>query len=222
MLLWRDLLPKAEIAGLDRNEVRDFDDPRLHIYQGFQQDPAILDRIGAEVAPDGFDVILDDASHLGSVTAQSFWHLFPRHLKPGGLYIIDDWGTGYFPEWRDGHEYSGSRAALGDVRNHSPTQSLTSALKRHSIRARSAARPMAARLSPQRREALEQLYMRLEGLLSERRFRSHDYGMVGFIKQLVDACATADIDRGGVEVDNQIESLHIYCSQVFVHKRAES
>lgn len=52
-------------------------------------------------APAGFDII-DDASHVGALTRVTFWHLFERHLEPGGIYVIEDWGTGYWPDWEDG------------------------------------------------------------------------------------------------------------------------
>jgi len=32
-------------------------------------------------------------------------------------------------------------------------------------------------------------------LLNRRQFRSHDYGLVGFIKELVDECGMSDITR---------------------------
>jgi SAM-dependent methyltransferase len=220
MLLWRDLLPKADIAGLDLNDVSVPADARLHIYRGFQQDPAMLDQIACEIAPDGFDVILDDASHLGKYTSESFWHLFPRHLKPGGVYIIDDWGSGYWDDWADGRSYTGTREALGDFGSQTnvgyPTPGRIEATRR---RIRSSARPLASKLPQRTRDASEKLYMRLEGASVRKRFRSHDFGMVGFVKQLVDACAVVDIDQGRVPFDNAIAAVHVYPSQVFVHKR---
>ena len=36
------------------------------------------------------DLVVDDASHLGPQTRASFETLFPR-LRPGGLYVIEDW-----------------------------------------------------------------------------------------------------------------------------------
>ena len=53
-------------------------------------------------APGGFDIIIDDASHIGELTKTTFWHLFDHHLKPGGLYAIEDWGTGYLDDFSDG------------------------------------------------------------------------------------------------------------------------
>jgi SAM-dependent methyltransferase len=220
LLLWRDLLPNADIAGLDLNAISVPADPRLHIYQGFQQDPAILDQIAHEVAPDGFDVILDDASHLGRYTSESFWHLFPRHLKSGGVYIIDDWGTGYWHDWADGHSYEGKREALGDFSAHSDADaSSPGRLETARRRIRASARPLASKLPPGARDTAATLYMRLEGASVKRRFASHDFGMVGFVKQLVDACAVVDIDRGTVPFDNGIASVRVYPSQVFVHRR---
>lgn len=103
MVLWRDYFPRGVIAGLDAEAVAfDDDSGRVRIYQGLQQDTAILDRIAAEVAPGGFDIIIDDAAHIGHFARASFWHLFPNHLKPGGIYAIEDWGTGYWESWHDG------------------------------------------------------------------------------------------------------------------------
>jgi SAM-dependent methyltransferase len=221
MYLWRDLLPKATIVGLDLNEISIEDDSgRIHVYRGYQQDPEVLDRLAAERAPDGFDVIIDDASHLGRYTAESFWHLFPRHLKPGGIYVIEDWGCGYWPAWSDGHVYTGSRAALGDFGQDTQTTTEPSRVELVRRRVRGAARPIAAKLSPERRARLERLYMRAERATMNTRFPSHDYGMVGFVKQLVDAAAIGSIDRASpVKIDNGISSIRIDSTQVYVYKK---
>lgn len=39
---------------------------------------------------------------LGKLTRETFNHLFDQHLKPGGVYVIEDWGTGYWDSWPDG------------------------------------------------------------------------------------------------------------------------
>jgi hypothetical protein len=108
LLLWRDYFPHGIIAGLD---VRAVDVPdatgRIRIFRGAQQDPAVLDAVARAVAPEGFDVIVDDASHVGASARASFWHLFRNHLKSGGIYAIEDWGTGYWPSWPDGARYAG-------------------------------------------------------------------------------------------------------------------
>jgi len=104
--MWRDFFRKGLIVGLDFNSIKIEDGSgRIVAYQGLQQDTDLLDRIRAETAPDGFDIVIDDASHVGRMTRTSFWHLFDRHLKRGGIYAIEDWGTGYWPDFPDGVAY---------------------------------------------------------------------------------------------------------------------
>ncbi len=79
------ILKKVSIVGLDI-AVPPIADPtgRIRVYPGKQQDKALLDRIAKENAPDGFDIIIDDCSHIGEITKTTFWHPFNKHLKPGG------------------------------------------------------------------------------------------------------------------------------------------
>jgi SAM-dependent methyltransferase len=103
--MWRDYFPSGVVVGIDRLPVL-IDDAsgRIHALQGDQRNTNTLSR-AAEYAPGGFDLIVDDCSHIGTATKISFWHLFTHHLKPGGIYAIEDWGTGYWegnPEYPDG------------------------------------------------------------------------------------------------------------------------
>ncbi len=140
--LWRDYFTNAIVVGVDHKPVSvDDDSGRIRIYQGSQQDTSFLDRVADEVAPDGFDVVIDDAAHIGEYSRICFWHLFLNHLKPGGMYVIEDWGTGYWDSFPDGKHYE---AQAGCDDGDSP----------------------------------------------QVRFPSHDYGMVGFVKELVDECGT--------------------------------
>jgi hypothetical protein len=103
LLLWRDYFPFATIAGIDVKLPEGFDPgERIQIFEGNQADPQFLSQVANTVAPEGFDIIIDDASHIGELTKTAFWHLFDNHLKPNGLYIIEDWGTGYWSDWLDG------------------------------------------------------------------------------------------------------------------------
>ncbi len=201
LLLWRDLFPAAQVAGLDLNPVSVPDDTgRVHVYQGFQQETEVLDAIRSEVAPEGFDIVIDDASHIGQYTSESFWHIFPRHLKPGGIYVLEDWPCGYDDDWPDG------KAPPTAVPSTSTGR--VEALRK---RVRAAARPLAARLErhPELRRRLERLYMRAEGTTLQSRFPSHDYGMVGVAKRLVDDCGTL----------GDVASIKFVPGQAFVHKR---
>ena len=45
------------------------------------------------------DLVIDDASHLYEPTKRSFETLFPL-LRPGGLYVIEDWAWAYWKEFQ--------------------------------------------------------------------------------------------------------------------------
>ena len=106
LLLWRDYFPMGTIVGIDIQVKVDFsNEERVHVFQGAQQDTAFLSEVARKTAPEGFDIIIDDASHFGNLTKIAFWHLFDNHLKPSGLYVIEDWGTGYWSDWPDGKTY---------------------------------------------------------------------------------------------------------------------
>ena len=169
---WRDYFENATIVGLDCDPVR-LDDPTgmIHVYQGYQQDTALLDRIAEEQAPDGFDVVIDDCSHIGRFARISFWHLFQNHLKPGGLYAIEDWGTGYWPQWPDGGSYK--------PKSHLYSRRQQLLLDRFSPNLSRASRGF------QDFSRLSRVFARL---LIGPRIASHEYGMVGFVKELLDAC----------------------------------
>ena len=61
-------------------------------YYGVDQaDTARVEEIRArEFGSDQLDLVIDDASHLVNETRSSFNALFP-HLRPDGLYVIEDW-----------------------------------------------------------------------------------------------------------------------------------
>ncbi len=104
--LWCDYFPAATVVGIDvqRPAVAQVP-PRAAFFCGRQEDGEFLSSVARRMAPDGFDIIIDDASHIGALTRASFWHLFEHHLKSGGMYVIEDWGTGYWSDWPDGRRY---------------------------------------------------------------------------------------------------------------------
>lgn len=200
---WHDWLPRATIAGLDINPApAGLPADRIRCYQGEQQDTDILDRIGREVAPEGFDVIIDDASHVGQLTRLSFWHLYDNHLKPGALYFIEDWGTGYWPAYPDGRRYTPKPPEFA------MHERLLNGLLQNSL---------VQRVKPLRKAVG---YARWNFVKS--RFPSHVNGMVGFVKELVDECGMADITRPelgrGPERASRLEWIRISQGHVVVKK----
>jgi hypothetical protein len=67
----------------------------------------LVEIIDAELAGEGIDLVIDDASHRHDETRTSFEVLYPR-LRSGGLFIIEDWACNQVqadavcatPEWR--------------------------------------------------------------------------------------------------------------------------
>lgn len=162
LLMWRDYFRNGTIVGLDVKPVN-IDDAtgRIRLYEGYQEDLDLLDRIAREIAPEGLDIIIDDASHRGDITRITFNHAFDELLRPGGVYVIEDWQSGYLPDWPDGKAYE----------------------------------PQADILEPTKTG------------ISKRRLPSHDFGMVGFVKQLLDRT-------------NDFERVLVSGNRVFVMKRS--
>lgn len=207
LLMWRDYFPEGLIVGLDINPVPLEDESgRIRIYQGAQQDTALLDRIARETAPGGFDAIIDDCSHIGVLSRVSFWHLFDNHLKSGGLYVVEDWGTGYWDSWVDGVGYR--RAEKG----------YSAALYRA---VRGIARLQRIRLLS-RLPLVAGLLGRAKAAAVRRQYRSHDYGMVGFVKELVDEIGMADVtdERHGLppQRPSKFRDMKLFRSHLFITK----
>ena len=156
--LWRDYFPRGTIIGIDRNLPEHFQsEERIQLFEGSQGDKAFLSKVSRTTAPDGFDIIIDDASHIGEKTRRTFWHLFDHHLKPGGLYAIEDWGTGYLDDFYDGRKFQPKPSIRTRIRSLLPR-----------------------RLRKQMKVP----------------FPCHSYGMVGFVKELVDEQGAADVAVG--------------------------
>jgi hypothetical protein len=183
LLLWKDYFPKAHIFGVDLNAPEQLNnEDRIKVFSGMQQDKNFLTSV-ANNAPNGFDIIIDDASHIGELTRISFWHLFENHLNPGGVYVIEDWGTGYWGDWPDGEIYSPAKNVYSFFYN----------------------------------------FLRRIGVLKGEYFYNHSFGMVGFIKQLIDEQGFAAVSRqyltGKATRGSKFKSVTITGSIVFVKKR---
>jgi hypothetical protein len=130
--------PHAKLVGIDLT-LREIDFsgyPNVTYLKCDQTDQAGLSSIIERHFPEGVDLVIDDASHIGFSSSITFETVFP-YLNSEGLYIIEDWGTGYWDDWPDGGRY----------------QQFPLSLHENSI---------------------------------PRRIPSHDFGMVGFVKSLVD------------------------------------
>lgn len=217
LLMWRDYFSRGQIAGLDLKPVTlDDHTGRVHVYQGAQQDLQLLSRIAREMAPDGFDIIIDDCAHLGELSRASFRYLFTRHLKSGGVYVLEDWGTGYWPEWMDGAPFNHRAARLARDEGARWMRFLAPLSRVYNSGL--------ARRNP----ILKQVAMKLKERVARRQFHSHACGMAGFVQELVDECARDDIAHGLRETQSRIADSYlngariaemtIYNGQVFLVK----
>lgn len=179
--MWRDAFPRATIVGIDLLPPDIALGHHVHIIRGDQTDAALMQRTREEFAPKGFDVIIDDASHIGITTARSLQILYPKHLRPGGLYCIEDWGTGYMPDWHDG----GAFAEPLDV----------SQLDNTGV-------PM------------------IDGVNTPIPMPSHDSGVVGLVKRLIDhtAAGAVQAQSDSVRETLAIESMSIWNGVVALRK----
>ena len=176
--LWRDYFPRAQVTGIDILPLTQLDlGERIQLFQGSQADPDFLDQVAQVHAPNGFDLIIDDGAHVGVLARVAFWHLFEHHLKPGGWYVVEDWGTGYWDNWPDGKAVD--QSVVFD--------------------------PLRSRV-----------------VTGDNRVPSHDFGMVGFVKELVDEQGAGDLTLGAhPSVPRRLSkfaSLTVLPSLVFVQK----
>jgi len=181
--LWKEYFKQGKIIGIDFKLQDNIDEERIKTYEGRQEDTDFLDKISNINAPEGYDIIIDDCSHYGNLTKASFWHLFNNHLKSGGIYVIEDWGTGYWDMWPDGKCYNENSFKI---------------------------------------TKLEKFRSKLFKNKAEFRIRSHDYGLVGFVKELIDEVGIGDIthpDRGVAPAkQSKIRSMEIFFGQAFIVK----
>jgi hypothetical protein len=142
--------------------------PNVVFERADQRDANALEAICARHAPRGLDIVIDDAAHIGAWSEMSCKALLP-HLNPGGIYVVEDWSTGYWSDWPDGHAIRTSARLFG----------------------------------------------------SKRRIQSHDYGMVGFVKSLIDE-VSADIAPTRAAPRTRapkLEFVHVYGGAAVLKKR---
>ena len=85
--------PNTKIVALDlkRYDHLDFSGFPNITYLGVDQtDRERLENVIKDEFPAGFDLVIEDASHIGAYSHITFHTVFPC-MKPGGIYIVEDW-----------------------------------------------------------------------------------------------------------------------------------
>ena len=163
----------GKVIGIDiTDRGTDFSEfPNIAFRACDQRDGQRLREICSALAPDGLDIVIDDASHYGTWSLTSYNALFP-HLKPGGLYVVEDWGTGYWDDWPDGSRFQQFTPETTDGK-------------------------------------------------TGKRIPSHDFGMVGFVKYLVDEVAGSHIRpnrRAPSTRPDRLHTIHVHKEMVVLRK----
>jgi SAM-dependent methyltransferase len=120
--IWSKYFPKAaRILGCDIEEkcrALTFEDPRIEAFIGDANSPPIYERLTKDTP--NFDIIIDDGSHHVDDVVRSFALYFPT-LKPGGVYVIEDLHTSYWPQYGGGTDLTlssmGFLKLLADLTN---------------------------------------------------------------------------------------------------------
>jgi len=87
--VWKDYFKNGNIVGVDIDPSRkSLEENRIEVYIGSQDSVALSENIKQKYI-EGFDIIIDDASHINTLTIKSFDLYFPM-IKPGGHYVIED------------------------------------------------------------------------------------------------------------------------------------
>lgn len=107
--MWKHYFRRGLIYGLDIVAKNGIDESRLQVLQGDQGDAQFLDSMARELGP--FDIVIDDGSHIAHHIITSFNSLFP-HVRPGGLYVVEDLAMAYWPGWGGGSDPSAQYTSM--------------------------------------------------------------------------------------------------------------
>ena len=94
--MWKRYFPFGKIFALDIYDKSFVEENRIKIFQGSQVDENVLNKITNSIGD--FDIIIDDGSHINEHVIKTFQLLFPK-LKSGGIYVIEDMQTSYWPDY---------------------------------------------------------------------------------------------------------------------------
>ena len=133
MVMFAEFFPHATIVGLDiLPGCKKFEKGRVKIRIGSQDDEAFLRQITDEFAP--FQIIIDDGSHINSLTLQSF-AILKNFLTKTGVYVIEDLANSYNDLRTEAQNWPGiKQQQLGDQLDNSKTRKMVDQLILQSIK----------------------------------------------------------------------------------------
>ena len=118
--MWKAYFRKSRLVGIDLYDKSHLSESRIEIRQCDQTNAQALLHLVKEYG--GFDIVIDDGSHLNDDVVNTFKILFPT-LRPNGIYAVEDTQTAYWQTWGGGIENPQSSISffkrLVDGLNHS-------------------------------------------------------------------------------------------------------
>jgi SAM-dependent methyltransferase len=96
---WRDLFPQASVYGADIDRGILFQEDRIQTFYCDQLDKSSIRSIWSQPAlRDGADIIIEDGLHTFEANV-SFLEASLDHLRPGGIYVVEDIGWEDIERW---------------------------------------------------------------------------------------------------------------------------
>jgi SAM-dependent methyltransferase len=89
--------PVEAIEAIRKSNAR-IADKTSFLFHTSQDNAALPTEVNRHFDGQPLDLIMDDASHLYAPTKRAFENLFGL-LKPGGVYVIEDWAWAHWPEF---------------------------------------------------------------------------------------------------------------------------
>jgi len=106
LILWENYFPNADIYAVDiLDECKKYKG-RTKVIIGNLDDRTFLDSLIQQTGGE-FDIIIDDAGHHVVQQKNLFNYLF-KHVKDGGIYIVEDLGTSYLGQFGGGYRKADS------------------------------------------------------------------------------------------------------------------
>jgi predicted O-methyltransferase YrrM len=91
--MWAEYFPNSKITGVDIDEdCKKHSGKNINVIIGDQADVDFLDTLGH------FDIIVDDGGHT-MIQQRTSLEVLWDHLHPGGVYVIEDLETSYWPKF---------------------------------------------------------------------------------------------------------------------------
>ena len=106
--LWEAYFQRGTIVAIDLHDKTQLSRDRVQVHQCSQVDRPGLEALARHYG--GFDLVIDDGSHLNVHQIETFQLLFPL-MKKEGVYVVEDTQTSYWPAFGGGSVGTAGHAA---------------------------------------------------------------------------------------------------------------